>query len=228
MTMAIMDSRQKILQKIRQSLSKTINQSENHKVEYSSKKRVIDYSQSLINDLTPKSTEDLYQQFCAQVKSQSSDLIELNSVDEVPHHLNIYLQSISLPKDKWIVQGWQEFNYLNWLDYSINYDTNNHSINHHLGMSGCDFAIAETGTVAIQNSAEKKLKPSLLPETHLLIVRKSQIVQNLFVAASQVNLQADFEQLVFISGPSRTADIEQTIVLGAHGPRRVCIFLIND
>ncbi|MGB4226153.1 MAG: LUD domain-containing protein [Candidatus Dechloromonas phosphoritropha] len=67
-----------------------------------------------------------------------------------------------------------------------------------VGISGCFCAIAETGTLLLLSGPQTPASVSLLPETH-----------------------------IFISGPSRTGDIEQTIVLGAHGPCRVHLLIIE-
>ena len=73
---------------------------------------------------------------------------------------------------------------------------------------------------------------SLLPETHIAVVRASRLVRGMEDAWKLLRDEhgADFmpRALNFISGPSRTADIEQTLVLGAHGPYRVHIVLVGD
>jgi len=70
---------------------------------------------------------------------------------------------------------------------------------------------------------------SLLPETHVAILDARRIVAHMEDAWAHV--RAEFGQLPrainFVSGPSRTADIDQTIVLGAHGPYRVHIVLVH-
>ena len=70
---------------------------------------------------------------------------------------------------------------------------------------------------------------SLLPETHIAVVHRSRIVSKMEDAWAA--LRAETRELPravsFISGPSRTADIEQTVTLGAHGPYRVHIVLVG-
>ncbi len=100
----------------------------------------------------------------------------------------------------------------------------------HLGMTGCYCAIAETGTLLLTTSPSSPNKTSLLPDTHVAIVNTSRIVVGMEEAWNL--LRAELKQLPracsFISGPSRTADIEQTLVIGAHGPYRVHIILVDD
>ena len=69
---------------------------------------------------------------------------------------------------------------------------------------------------------------TLLPDTHIAVVRRSRIVSGMEEACALIRneLGAVPRAINFISGPSRTGDIEQTIVLGAHGPYRVHILVV--
>jgi L-lactate dehydrogenase complex protein LldG len=92
-----------------------------------------------------------------------------------------------------------------------------------VGISGCFCAIAETGTLMLVSGADSPPTVSLLPETHIAIVDASRIVAGMEEAwqLARAELGELPRAVNFISGPSRTGDIEQTIVLGAHGPYRV-------
>jgi len=98
-----------------------------------------------------------------------------------------------------------------------------------IGISGCFCAIAETGTLMLLSGPNTPASVSLLPETHIALVDVSRIVPTMEDAF--VLLRTEHGSLPravnFISGPSRTGDIEQTIVLGAHGPCRVHLILIG-
>lgn len=97
-----------------------------------------------------------------------------------------------------------------------------------VGLSGVDCAIAETGTLMMGSGPDTPASMHLLPETHLAIVRESQIVMTLEDAFDHWRLTGRQmpRALNLVSGPSRTGDIEQTIVLGAHGPYRVHIIIL--
>lgn len=99
-----------------------------------------------------------------------------------------------------------------------------------VGISGCFCGIAETGTLLLLSGPEAPATVSLLPETHIALVDVSRIVATMEDAFDL--LRAEHGSLPravnFISGPSRTGDIEQTIVLGAHGPCRVHLILIGE
>ncbi len=99
--------------------------------------------------------------------------------------------------------------------------------NDQVGISGCFCAIAETGTLMLLSGPDSPATISLLPETHIALVPVSRIVATMedafaLLRAERGNLP---RAVNFISGPSRTGDIEQTIVLGAHGPCRVHLIL---
>ncbi len=95
------------------------------------------------------------------------------------------------------------------------------------GISGCFCAIAETGTLMLLSGPQTPASVSLLPETHIAVVPVGRIVATMEDAFALLRAeQGALPRAVnFISGPSRTGDIEQTIVLGAHGPCRVHLIL---
>ena len=97
-----------------------------------------------------------------------------------------------------------------------------------IGVTGCDAAIAETGTLAMLSAPGRSRVVSLLPPVHLAVVQRRDLcftMAEFFERyASQV---AAASSCTFITGPSRTADIELTLTLGIHGPGRV-IVVIGD
>ncbi len=98
------------------------------------------------------------------------------------------------------------------------------------GISGCFCAIAETGTLMLLSGPQTPATVSLLPETHIALVHVSRIVGTMEDAFALLRAERGSlpRAVNFISGPSRTGDIEQTIVLGAHGPCRVHLILVGS
>lgn len=96
-----------------------------------------------------------------------------------------------------------------------------------LGLSGAAAALAETGTVVIHSGAGQSRLATLLPPVHLALVPTSCLTADLFTytASRQGKLPAN---RVFVSGPSKTADIEQTMAVGVHGPGRFIVVLFED
>ena len=104
-----------------------------------------------------------------------------------------------------------------------------------VGVTACFAAIAETGTLMLHSGAAGPTRNNFLPDTHIVMVRASQVIaayedgwDRLRAARSRDGGFAMPRTVNFITGPSRTADIEQKIELGAHGPRRLHIVLIDD
>jgi len=98
-----------------------------------------------------------------------------------------------------------------------------------VGVTGCFCAVAETGTLVLLSSPATPASVSLLPETHVALVPLARLVPHLEDAWTLVRAEAGRlpRAVNLVSGPSRTADIEQTIVLGAHGPARVHLVLVG-
>ncbi len=99
-------------------------------------------------------------------------------------------------------------------------------------LTGAFAGVAETGTLLLVSGPQAPTTLNFLPETHIAVLRASRMVGPYEDAWERVRARYGRGGLPrtvnFITGPSRTADIEQTIQLGAHGPRRLHIVLIED
>jgi len=97
------------------------------------------------------------------------------------------------------------------------------------GISECDALIAQTGSVLVTNRSAGGRALSVLPPHHVVLARREQLVADLpsaFELLKQKYGDNYPSMISFITGPSRTGDIERILVLGAHGPKRLTIFLI--
>jgi len=97
-----------------------------------------------------------------------------------------------------------------------------------LGVTGCDCLIAQTGSVVVSTHSAGGRALSVLPPAHLVIARRNQIVTDLAAAMALLRQRYDGRwpsALSIITGPSRTADIEKILVFGAHGPKRLVVYL---
>jgi L-lactate dehydrogenase complex protein LldG len=95
-----------------------------------------------------------------------------------------------------------------------------------IGLTGCENAIAETGTLAMTSGPGRPRTASLMPIEHVAVIRASDILLGMgeyFRKASEANALSGglMPYVVFITGPSRTADIELSLTLGVHGPGRL-------
>ncbi len=96
-----------------------------------------------------------------------------------------------------------------------------------LGMTGCAWAVAETGTVALAASKETGLLPSILPAAHLVLIHRRQIVRTVREGLLSLDHGGLPPILKLVTGPSMTADIEGTLVIGVHGPAKVGALLYD-
>ncbi len=94
-------------------------------------------------------------------------------------------------------------------------------------LSGCTVAIAETGSIVLQNAAAQGPRSlSLVPDYHLCVVFAAQVVETVPECFAQLDATAALPT-TFISGPSATADIEMTRIKGVHGPRFLDVLLVE-
>lgn len=94
------------------------------------------------------------------------------------------------------------------------------------GITECDALIAQTGGVVVTSRSSGGRALSVLPPHHIVIARRDQLVADLPVAFAllQQKYAPDYPSMIsFITGPSRTGDIERILVLGAHGPKKLTI-----
>ncbi|MCC0183780.1 LUD domain-containing protein [Aeromonas hydrophila] len=97
------------------------------------------------------------------------------------------------------------------------------------GITHCAGAIADTGTLVLLPDSGEPRTLSLVPPCHIALLAASTIADNLagLVAAGRWQ-QAMPTNLLLVSGPSKTADIQQTLAYGAHGPSRLLVVLVED
>lgn len=99
------------------------------------------------------------------------------------------------------------------------------------GLTSCEALVARTGSVLLGAATASGRRLSIYPEQHLVLARPSQAVAEIAEALGAVSTRTGSQlpsMLSLTTGPSRTADIEKTLVLGAHGPRRLTLFLLED
>ena len=99
------------------------------------------------------------------------------------------------------------------------------------GITGCEFLIARTGSVMVSSASESGRQMNVFPPIHLIVAHVSQMVE--LVEDAMIAIQKKYgdqlpSTISTITGPSRTADIEKTLVLGAHGPKKLVVFLSKE
>ena len=99
-----------------------------------------------------------------------------------------------------------------------------------VGISECEVLVAQTGSVLVTTRSSGGRALSVLPPHHVVLARSAQLVAGLPDAFAHLRQRYGdhFPSMIsFITGPSRTGDIERILVLGAHGPRQLTVFLLD-
>lgn len=97
------------------------------------------------------------------------------------------------------------------------------------GITECDALVAQTGSVLVTNRSAGGRAVSVLPPHHVVLARREQLLRDLPAAFELLKQKyaANYPSMIsFITGPSRTGDIERILVLGAHGPKKLTIFCV--
>lgn len=99
-----------------------------------------------------------------------------------------------------------------------------------IGFTVADLGIAETGTLVISCPSEEMRLATMICEYHVCVLHRSSIVADAFAAEQQLlkHMRKTPNYMAFITGASRTADIERVLALGVHGPLELHILLLED
>jgi len=168
----------------------------------------------------------LRDRFRLKSEQQSSTVDIVADESAVPAAVARYLAAMKLPTS---AVAWPSLAALDWAAAGLKVEGRGARDADLVGITGCFCAVAETGTLMLCSSPGTPAAVSLLPETHIAIVRASRILPYMEDAwnLARTELGKLPRAVNFISGPSRTGDIEQTIVLGAHGPYRVHLVIVE-
>ncbi len=174
----------------------------------------------------PQVDADLAARFRDRALNLTTTVDEVRDMAEVPAAVARYLHAQALAS---AAVCWPGLAALDWAAHGLQVESRAARGDDLTGITGAFCAIAETGTLMMCSGPDTPPATSLLPETHVAVVARSRIVAGMEDAWAL--LRAEHGTLPravnFISGPSRTADIEQTVTLGAHGPYRVHVLLLS-
>ncbi|MEQ1776784.1 MAG: lactate utilization protein C [Burkholderiales bacterium] len=174
----------------------------------------------------PNVAGDLVARFREKALALSTTLSNVPDRQSVPAAVAAYLSSNALPMN---AVCWKALGDMDWANHGVAMEARPARESDKVGITEVFCAIAETGTLMTLSGTHTPPVTSLLPETHIAVLRESQIVPGMEEAWQRLRETPDYppRAVNFISGPSRTSDIEQTLTLGAHGPYRVHIILVH-
>lgn len=99
------------------------------------------------------------------------------------------------------------------------------------GLTRCEYLVARFGSVMVSSAQDSGRRMNVYPEIHLVYAKASQLVPELKDALNGMKERYGSKlpsMINLITGPSRTADIEKTLVMGAHGPKDLYVFMVDD
>lgn len=205
------------------------------KVTQGEREAVTDYLTRHPQGPQPPVQGDLAEAFDVQARKMASTVDRVATLADVPAAVARYVDGLGLQRR---AVAWTSLGELPWAAQGLEVECRppvrepqaDREHGDLIGITGCFVGIAETGSLMLLSGPDTFASAALLPETHIAVVPISRIVANLEAAFAR--MRAEHGQLPratnIISGPSRTGDIEQTIVLGAHGPYRVHVILVDQ
>ena len=169
---------------------------------------------------------DLIERFAAKMLEKSATLARLATLGEAGAEAERYVASVGAGRKLCVSKALVEIAWPLGLEIEHRAAVREDETS----ITPCFAAVAESGSIVTLSGPDTPSTLNFVPENHIVIVHASQVVRHLEDVWAQwrASGQAMPRSVNVISGPSRTADIEQTIQLGAHGPRRLHILLVAD
>ncbi|HYG89003.1 MAG TPA: lactate utilization protein C [Azospirillum sp.] len=223
------EARSQILGGIAKSLGRAPNEAQRA----AARKRIADHARNLVPARTRLDHDAQVRLFEQMALEVSATIHRLPGLEAVPDAVADYLAGLNLPAELRIAPD-PTLDAIPWDRRPTLTITRGRARDADaVSLTGAFAGIAETGTLMLVSGAERPTTLNFLPDTHIVVLNKDQVVGTYEDAWDRLRAQTDrFEGGVprtmnMITGPSRTGDIEQTIQLGAHGPRRLHILLVE-
>lgn len=178
---------------------------------------------------------DLVEMFVLKFKALHGELFLVNNLEEARNELSTIISALENKKcisysskilDNLISKSSDLAQYF----YKLNKGNLNSEefASYELGLTTADFLIARSGSIVLNSLTSGGRRISVLPPIHIVIASIGQIVYSLDNIFNTEFLTKNWSYATIISGPSRTSDIEKQLVLGAHGPKRLIVILIQN
>ena len=189
-----------------------------------------------VQKLIDENRADLITQFKSELKNVNTNIIETRNENQIRKSL------LKLTKEKelksfsiWESEYLKELNLKQELKDNglklVTAKNKNRIANSDIGITEVDYAIADTGTLVLLTNKNQPRTISLLPPIHLAVVRPENLVRNIndlfIILKSKLDLDDITSCMTFITGPSRTADIELNLTLGVHGPKELYVTILQ-
>lgn len=211
-----------------------MNQSRNNILEsirevISSENRTNKFSNCIEEDLSDvyiKTKDSLELVFAQEFTKINGKFVFCESIAEFNNNIQLLMKEYSLDSVYCIDENLQKL----LENASVPYSSSKEDF---LGMdvavTSCESLIARTGSVLVSSRQDSGRRLNVYPNIHIVISSSKNLVYDIKDAIEKLQTEGETlpSQITLITGPSRTADIEKTLVLGAHGPKELYVFLIN-
>ena len=232
------DARARILARIRTGLPRTRDDSARAETV---RARLTNPQRGLIPERAKGERSALIDRFVANLEKEFGTVARLGDAAEVPGHIAAWLAARNLPS-RLAAAPHPDLLALPWADRpSLAVRFGRAEADDVASLTACFAAVAETGTLVLASGSDHPTTLALLPEAHLVLLRASRIVGAFEEAWDLLRAERGRvdealparrrimpRTVMLVTGPSRSADIEQTLELGAHGPRSLHVILLED
>lgn len=224
------DSRRDILDRVRRARGRGPLQARQRSP---LEQRIKSHPRNLIPTRTDLSADENVELLVTMLQACDATVDRVASMDEVPEAAHSFLRTHNLPASVTVSPD-AELNGIDWqraptLEIDRGLPDAKSTVT---GLTGALAAVAETGTLMLASGDERPTTMNFLPDNHVVVLHASQVVGPYEDGWDRLREDAGPEGMPrtvnFITGPSRTGDIEQKLQLGAHGPRRLHVILVED
>ncbi len=175
--------------------------------------------------IRPALTGSLIESFEQKLALGGGSLEKIDKPDEASAVISRYLQARGLTTNIRVAPKLQEMSWGGELHVSFGNTRGEHLVS----VTPAFCAVAETGSVVLLSSDHSPTTLNFLPDVHIVVISKDQLVSHIEDVWMKLRVLGEIPRSVnFITGPSKTADVEQTLQIGAHGPRDLHVILISE
>jgi len=200
--------------------------------------RLQDHPANLIPERGNLDKESRIALFVEEAEKVDASIVRINASDQIPQEVAQFLKQNNLPTK---IRSAPSLNHLPWGTTLLETTEGVAVGDDEVGITKAFAGVAETGTLINHSGPDAPTTLNFLPPTNIAVIQADQIYGNYEEVWTKLRGQSDGgprktrtvqefmpRTVNFITGPSRTADIEQTLLLGAHGPQRLHIIIVDD
>jgi len=178
------------------------------------------------DDERPQVAGDVIERFVVKLMAGAGTVTRVQTTGDVPRAVADYLEEHDLAKNI-VASGNGIVADVDWPD-GFTVEQRRASRDDQVSVTGALAAVAETGTVVIPSDPDSPTTLNFLPDNHIAVIPTDALHAHLEDVWAILRDAEELPRAVnFISGPSKTADVEQTLQLGAHGPRRLHVIMVG-